>query len=125
MSELKEFNILFVEDETEVVHSFSRILNMLFDNVFHAHNGLEALEIINQNKIDIVLTDIKMPEMNGIELIKEIKKIDSELPIFVTTAFTDMDLIKQTKELKVNNYFVKPLDVQELLNSCKEILKIA
>lgn len=122
MNELNKYNILFVEDEKEVVDSFRRILNMVFGNVFHAYNGIEALEILEKNHIDILLTDIRMPGMDGIELIKEIKKTKQNLPIFVTTAYTDINLIKETKKLNIDNYFVKPLDIQELINSCKRVL---
>jgi CheY-like chemotaxis protein len=89
-------NILYVEDDRDILENISEILEDLCDRLITASNGKEALELFNHHgDIDLIITDINMPEMNGLELISEIKNIDENIPILITSANSDHDhLIK-------------------------------
>lgn len=124
MEQLKNYTILFAEDDQTISDSFRRILEKIFKKVYHANNGIEALEILENNPVQLILTDIHMPEMDGLELIKKLKASEhADLPIFVTTAYTDINLILTAKELKIDYYFVKPLDIQVLVRESLKIIQ--
>ena len=87
----KEFNILYVEDDEEVSLVFRETLNIFFNKVYFAVNGLDGLEKFENNSIDLILTDITMPLMNGLDMSKEIKKINQDIPIIITSAHDDIE----------------------------------
>ena len=84
----KEFNILYVEDDEEVSLVFRETLNIFFNKVYFAVNGLDGLEKFENNSIDLILTDITMPLMNGLDMSKEIKKINQDIPINLSANIT-------------------------------------
>lgn len=123
MIELKQFNVLLVEDETDIREIFTNLLKLLFKNVYVAANGLEAVEVLKEEKeINLLITDINMPKMNGYDLIKFVKENFSSLPIIVTTAYANIDLVKKVKELNVQEYIIKPIDLVDLTNKSKSLL---
>ncbi|MEA3499310.1 MAG: response regulator transcription factor [Campylobacterota bacterium] len=115
---LKEINILYVEDEDSTRNTISEILNKFSDNVRLASNGLEALEIYNNDSIQLIITDIEMPVMDGIKLIEEIRKNDIVTPVIMLTAFTTSEYLLPSANLNVQSYIVKPIN----LNKLKEAL---
>ena len=117
IAKLKGLTLLYAEDEAELLDSVSMVLKEFFKNVLLAKDGLEALEIFEQksDEIDVVITDISMPRLNGIELIKRIREISNSIPIIITTAFSDSDYIFNAINLNVNNYVLKPIDLSNLL----------
>lgn len=108
---LRELKLLFVEDEEDLLQIISDALNKLQSNFLTATNGVEALEVLKDNPdIDAVITDINMPYMNGLDMIKEIKDGGSTIPIIVMSAHTETEYIEKAKELGVNEYLLKPFD---------------
>lgn len=87
---LKNLNILYVEDEVETAKKFSSIMRKIFNEVHYAPNGKEALEIYNQKNINIVISDINMPVMDGLSMAREIREIDKNTPILLITARNEM-----------------------------------
>ena len=110
--------ILLVEDEEAIKQ---KLMNNVpwsdygFDPVLGASNGLEALTILEQNSIDIMVTDVQMPKMNGIELIKEIKKRDYQLKIVVISGFAEFEYAQESIKLNVSDYLLKPFASRKLL----------
>jgi two-component system cell cycle response regulator len=118
---LKKLNILFVEDDKLVNETLSFIFKKYVKTIFNAYNGEEGLKIFKNNHIDIVISDIQMPKMNGIEMAKEIRKINENIPIIFTTAFEESKYLKESIELGVDAYILKPIDKEQLLKKLNKI----
>lgn len=115
---LKHLKVLYVEDEEDILKFASMVLEDYVDRLFIARNGKEALEILKQENIDLVITDILMPKLNGIDLIKEIRKNPLlEVAIIVVTAHTETRYLLDCIALRVDGYILKPIDVEELLKT--------
>jgi len=114
--ELKNITILYVEDDQLIREQTWAILNKLFKKVFSAYDGVNGLEIFKEhkNEIDVIVTDINMPNMNGLEMIEAINKIDSSLPTIVTTAHTDSSFLINAIDLNVDKYISKPIQIKDL-----------
>ncbi len=111
---LKTKNILFIDDDLDVLDNISLALKPIFNNFYTASDGFMALDIYYQNHIDLLLVDIEMPKMSGIEFIKKIRKIDSSVVIVVISAYTNTDYLLESIQLNLANYIVKPLTVQKV-----------
>ncbi len=91
-------------------------------NFLSAKNGQEALELIEQNRdIDIIVTDINMPVMNGLKMIEELKKRGFNIPVIIMSAHTETDFINKAKELGVDNYLLKPFDFIKFIDLITEM----
>lgn len=120
----KEINILAAEDDMSCHFLLKTLLSSKGINVVHAKNGKEALEIFKERKdISLVLMDLKMPVMNGIEATKEIRKFDSEIPIIAVTAYALSGDKEMAIEAGCNDYISKPLNVSLLYSKLKNHLK--
>lgn len=111
----KNFSILYVEDEKELRESSSRFLRKIFPYVDIANNGQEGLEKYLQNSYDIVITDILMPKMNGLELIRYIREKNKKQEIIVTSANTDAENLTKAIQLEVTGYVIKPINFDQIL----------
>jgi len=124
----KSLNILFVEDDDKLRKNLENTLSHVFKNVYSAGNGLEALALYEENGCDLVLTDINMPEMNGIELIEELRKKDKELPIVVLSAHNESQYYIELINLGVDGFVLKPMNLLNLMytltRSCKALYNI-
>ena len=116
---LKNISILYVEDENDVRDFTSKILNPLLKKVFIAQDGEEGLKVFQENKdeIDLVVSDINMPKMDGLSMCDAIKKINSEIPIVITSAHNDTGFLKRAIDIGVNTYAMKPIDLYQLIES--------
>jgi len=118
------FSLLVVEDE-EMIRN--KILNNIkwkengFDNVYHAADGLEALDIVKNKDIDIVITDIQMPEMSGIELIREIKRMSKKVRVIIITAYAEFEYARESIKLNVDDFILKPFRSKDLLAIVKKV----
>ena len=121
---LKNFSILFVEDEPEVRESLYALLKIWTPNVYTAADGEEGLTLYREMSPDIIITDIRMPVMDGLEMIDTIRKENSELPIIVTTAFDDKEYLLQSIKQQVNGYLLKPVEKKELKRLLETIAKL-
>ena len=112
---LKTLRVLFVEDEEKL----SKLLkNAIGDNFFKfsiAHDGEEGLELFEKIAPDVVITDINMPKMNGLEMAKAIKAIDKSVPIIILSAFSETEKLLNAIDVGVVKYLIKPFDPDELL----------
>ncbi|MES0489877.1 MAG: response regulator [Leptospirales bacterium] len=116
-----DLKILIVEDEKTIRDQFKIILNRMFKTVYEAENGKMGIEIYLAWKPDIVITDIRMPVMDGLEMISEIKNINPSVPIVVVTAYSDQEYLMKAINLNVEKFITKPIDVSILKESLKPI----
>ncbi|MEA3288877.1 MAG: response regulator [Campylobacterota bacterium] len=118
--------IMYVEDEKNIRDKLVLILETLFKNTIICTNGKEGYEAFKASKengenIDIVVSDINMDEMNGMDMLKLIRQIDDKVPFIFTTAYSDSEYINEAKKYGVSYYVIKPIDVKEILIYIKEI----
>ena len=123
---MDEKSILIIENEQQLLSSMKFVLASNRFNVFTANNGKHALNLLSSSKevsIDLIITDILMPELNGLEFIKEINKQNINIPIIAITAFGNKELFTQLCILGCIDYIEKPFDKSTLLERVKNILK--
>ena len=122
---LKTVNILYVEDEDSVREGYVKTLNRCAKKLYIAENGEIGLELFKSNSadIDIVVTDIKMPKMNGIDMAKEIIEIDPNQSIVFTTAHGESSFLFEAIELQVDGYLLKPVPIKKLMGIIDKISK--
>lgn len=111
---LKDLNILYVEDETDVREEVVDILNLKVGTLYVATNGQEGYEQYKLNHPDIIITDIKMPVMDGMQMITKIRSENSDIPIVITSAFNETEFFKSAIDLHVDKYIIKPIDIMQL-----------
>ncbi len=122
---LNQSSILLAEDEQRVRESFKKVLMLYVDKVYTAADGEEAYELYKKHNPNIIITDIKMPKINGLELIKKIRQKNRDIPIIVTSAYTDQDFLLESIKLSLVEYVVKPIkerDLSRLLKECAQKL---
>lgn len=127
ISILKNITILYAEDETSLREITLNILKGFTKKQFVAENGLEGLNLFkaHEEDIDLIITDVNMPQMNGLEMIKEIKKINPTIPIIVATAFSNTEYLLEAIDIGVDKYILKPIDMKKLLQIMSQSLLYA
>ena len=123
LNKLCAFNVLYVEDEDGIRNNIEEILKHLFKEVSSAKNVSEAYMKYIQNKPDLIITDIKMSNETGIDLIKKVRQTDSKTRIIITSAFTDLDYLLQATELHLIKYIVKPITNDKLMEALEAFVK--
>lgn len=106
--------ILYVEDEKSIRDELAEILALDFDNILIAENGEEGLALYKTHRPDLVISDIQMPKMDGLQMCKEILSINKDTKIILTTAFNEGRFTQEADALKINAYITKPIDIKEL-----------
>jgi len=124
MKDIKRYKILIVDDEIEYQIVTSLILKDSGYITETCSNGSEALEYISNNVVDLVITDLRMPGMSGLELIKEIKKLSIETDILVVTAFGSIESAVNALKIGADDYFVKSDEPADLLIKIERLAKI-
>jgi len=111
---LDTLTILVVEDNDGIREELVFNIGYWFKNVIEARDGEEGLEKFQNSKVDIILSDIKMPKMNGLEMVKKIREIDREVPIIFQTAFSESDFLLKAINMSVQGYIIKPINLDNL-----------
>ncbi len=123
LNSLKDVELLYVEDDQDVLNQTKLILDDFVKSVEVANNGEEAIELLKDKKFDIIVADINMPKMNGIEMIKVIKQdLNLDIPCIITTAHTDTEYLLDAINLKVDGYIVKPINIKDLINTIYNVM---
>jgi putative nucleotidyltransferase with HDIG domain len=117
MDFLRTLTVLYVEDEEEVREALSRFLRRRFANVDVAENGKVGLEYFRTGQYDVVITDVKMPVMDGLAMATEIKALREEMPVIVVTAYNETDYFMRAIEIGVDRYVKKPVDPEQLVEA--------
>ncbi len=107
----KKFTLLYVEDDKDIRESTLDFLGAFFTTIKVAKDGAEALEIFKENEIDLVITDIQMPVMDGLEMAKYIKESKSNVPILIFTAHNEMEFLLEAISIGIDDYIFKPLNI--------------
>ena len=118
---LKKLNILYIEDEENIKLNVKKTLLLFSDNIFDAEDIVSAKKILLEKRIDIILSDINLPDKSGLDFIKEIRQIDKKIPIIILSAYTDKNFLLEATKLKLIDYLTKPIDFKSLhqaLNKC-------
>lgn len=111
---LNNLNILYIEDEELIKENMKKTLILFCENIFDVSNIEEAKIVLEKHRIDIIITDINLPSTNGIEFIKEFRKIDKKIPIIILSAYTDKNYLLEATKLKLTDYLTKPIDFKSL-----------
>jgi len=112
-----QYSILFVEDEKEIRDNYTKYLKRHFSEVYEAEDGLEGYEIYKDKKPELMIVDINLPKMNGIELLQKIRQTDHSVKVIMLTANSDQTNLLSATELKLVKYLVKPITRDDLKNA--------
>ena len=120
---LKNLNILYIEDEKNIRLNIKKTLELFCENVFDAENISNAKEILTTQRIDIIISDINLPDMSGIDFVKEIRLSDKTIPIVLLSAYTDKEFLLEATKLKLVDYLTKPIDFKNLNNALQKCVE--
>lgn len=112
-SKLSTLNVLFVDDESIVIDSLRDALTMLFNESHFASNGQEGLELFEKNHIDIIITDLSMPVMDGLSMMKNIKNISPDVKCIFISGHSEDAYLKESQALQTQ-YIIKPISSSKL-----------
>ena len=113
--------LLLVEDEESILHTTAELLTDLGYDVRCAENGEEVLRILDTHSVDLVISDTRMPKMDGLQLLRILRVQKPELPVILTTGHGDREIANQAMQEGANHFLRKPINVQELLAAIKSI----
>ena len=119
------FSILVVEDNTDLLEMFCETLNVNGFNTYGAKDGIEALDVLYEQSIDLVVADIMMPNLDGYGLVKEIRSSKNNVPILMVTAKSEYDSMQKAFNFGADDYMIKPINVKELVLRVNALLRRA
>ncbi|HIQ27687.1 MAG TPA: response regulator transcription factor [Sulfurovum sp.] len=109
VSLLKNHSILYAEDEPQIQANITEYLETYFGKVFVTSDGRDALDLYNQHHPDVLLLDINLPSLSGLEIAKTVRKQDQTVKIVILTAHTEKEKLLAATELKLSKYLIKPI----------------
>ncbi|MBN2092340.1 sigma-54-dependent Fis family transcriptional regulator, partial [candidate division KSB1 bacterium] len=115
--------ILVVDDEESVRYSFNRFLNEAIFTVILAKSGMEALSIFKPDSFDLVVLDIRLPDISGLDVLRKIKKIDPKAVVLIMTAFGTTEIAIEAIKLGAYDYILKPFDIPAMKRLIEEALR--
>ena len=116
--------ILIIDDQPGIRLLLNEVFKKEGYTPLLAANGMEALKIFEEELIDCVLLDMKIPGMNGLEILEHLKEKNKRIPVIMMTAYGEQELIDEAMKLGASNYFTKPFNIFEVLEEVNEILKV-
>ncbi|MBM7662435.1 two-component system response regulator (stage 0 sporulation protein F) [Bacillus mesophilus] len=116
--------ILIVDDQFGIRILLNEVFQKEGYDTFQAANGYQALEIVDKHSPDLVLLDMKIPGMDGIEILKRMKAVDQDIRVIIMTAYGELDMIQEAKDLGAITHFAKPFDIDEIREAVKKHLPI-
>lgn len=122
IDQLSNFTLLYVEDEEGIRSNIFEIFQDVFKEIHLAKNGEEAYKIYTEQKPDLIITDIRMPKMDGIELIEKIRQTNSKVRVIIFSAYTDLDYMLKAAELHLVKYIIKPVNEEKLVDALESFL---
>jgi two-component system, response regulator, stage 0 sporulation protein F len=117
--------ILIVDDQYGIRILLNEVLQKEGYDTFQAANGVQALEIVSKTPPDLVLLDMKIPGMDGIEILKRMKVIDQEIRVILMTAYGELDMIQEAKDLGALTHFAKPFDIDDIRAAVKKYIQVS
>jgi len=119
----KQLTVLYVEDDNETRQELALYLKRRVGRLLIATNGKEALRYMEQETPHLVITDLKMPEMDGLSMIRQMRKSGRETPVIITSALSDAETIIEAVDVGILHYVVKPINLEELMDQMQKIGK--
>ena len=120
---LEKLTVLYVEDEQDVREEIESYLSLRVKELFVANDGQAGIELFEKHQPDFIITDIQMPNLNGLEFSKYIKAQDKNIPIVVTTAFSDTSYLLDAISIGIDHYILKPVDITLFETTIKTVAK--
>jgi len=120
---VKNFNVLLVDDELEFLETLVKRLTKRGLNISTAKSGEDALKIIRGKGIDVAVLDVRMPGMDGIQTLREVKKIDPLMEVIMLTGHASVEVAIEGMELGAFDYLMKPADIDELFYKLQDAFK--
>lgn len=117
LKRLSPINVLVVEDDELLCDEIVSALNPYCKNVFYATDGKMGLELFYKRDIDVLVTDIHLPKMNGLTMVQNIREVNHTLPVIVLTAYDTSDNIGKSIDMEVISFLHKPFEIEQLYNS--------
>ncbi|GAB7387869.1 sporulation initiation phosphotransferase Spo0F [Bacillaceae bacterium] len=111
---MKPKKVLVVDDQYGIRVLLHEVFGKEGYETYQAANGKQALEIVQKENPDLVILDMKIPGMDGLEILKKIKKVNADIKVIMMTAYGELDMIKEATELGALTHFTKPFDIDEL-----------
>lgn len=120
---MKKLKLLFVDDETNLLTVCKKFFDLKDYSVFTADSGLKGLKVANHEKPDLIILDLKMPGIDGLETLKKIRKKDKKTKVIILTGYGTAEHIREGAKLGISDFIAKPFDMNELLHMITEILE--
>lgn len=114
INKVQPYNILFIEDEKDIRDNYTKYLRRHFLNVYEAVDGEDGYGVYKDKKPEIMIVDINLPKLNGLDLVKKIREEDQSVKVIMLTAYSDTKYLLDASELKLVKYLVKPITRREL-----------
>ena len=119
---MHNYTLLYAEDDRETRENYAFVLKKYFKEIYTAEDGGKALEVYREKKPDILLLDISMPKMDGLELVQTLRKTDKETAVIILTAHSEQNTLLKAIPLGLSDYLLKPVDDVLLINTLKKML---
>ncbi|GGH87076.1 two-component system response regulator (stage 0 sporulation protein F) [Pullulanibacillus pueri] len=120
----KKQKLLIVDDQFGIRILLNEIFEKEGYQTFQAANGANALQIVEKEKPGLVILDMKIPGMDGLEILKRIKKDNKEIKVIIMTAYGELDMIKEAVDYGAITHFAKPFDIDEVIEAVKKELPL-
>ncbi|WP_457746607.1 EAL domain-containing protein [Sulfurimonas sp.] len=117
---IKDLSILYVEDDLDIAEEIGFFLKKRVKNLYLAQDGEEGLQLYKKYNPDVVITDVQMPRMNGLEMSAKIRELDALIPIIITSAYNDNEFLSTSINLNINGYIVKPINLKRMVNAVEK-----
>ena len=117
---LKSIRVLYVEDDNDILEEVAFFLKKRVQELYIAKNGEEGVALFKKYAPDLIITDIQMPLMDGLEMSKQIRALNKDVAIIVTSAYNDNSFLSQSIELGISGYLIKPINLAKLLSSMEK-----
>lgn len=115
-------HILIVDDESAVRALLRRILSAEDAEILAARTGAEALEVARQTRLDLVILDVRLPDVSGVEVLRRVRRIDGKVPVIMITSYGSAETVRASMRLGAFDYFTKPFDNQYVRRVAREAL---
>ncbi|WJN47448.1 response regulator [Priestia aryabhattai] len=116
--------ILIVDDQYGIRILLTEVLQKEGYTTFQAANGFQAIDITKEQAPDLVLLDMKIPGMDGIEILKRLKQHDETIKVIIMTAYGELDMIQEAKDLGALTHFAKPFDIDEIRKVVRQYIPV-
>jgi diguanylate cyclase (GGDEF)-like protein/PAS domain S-box-containing protein len=121
---LNSLTLLYIEDDESTISAFTNAFGDDFKTIHIGRNGEEGLALFHKHSPHMVISDLQLPKMSGLDMIEEIRKTDSSVPIIVNSAFSDTTLLLRSIDLRVDSYVLKPTDPHQLLRVMNKVARV-